>query len=259
MPERRLAETQAVITGGSDGIGLAIATAFAAEGADLWLVARDPAKLHAAAEHLRTHGGAVRVTAADLTDPAAVSAVGDEIAGTCSRLDILVNNAGMARFTPFADVPPAEMQAQVQLNLLTPYLLTQRLLPVLCAAQGNVINISSTSAHRLIPGRPASVYALTKGGLNSLTKALALELGPQGVRVNAIAPGTIRTPLTEKMIAGFSPERREEYERFVQQSFALGRLGEPDDVAQLAVHLASPAAQWITGSVFIVDGGLSTN
>src|SRR5690606_13295793 len=147
----------------------------------------------------------------------------------------------------------------VQLNMLAPYLLTQRLLPMLAGSQGSVINISSTSAHRLIPGRPASVYAMTKGALNSLTKALALELGPQGVRVNAIAPGTINTPLTQKMIASFSPERKLEYDKFVRQSFALGRLGEPQDVAQLAVHLASQDANWITGSVFIVDGGLSTN
>ena len=127
------------------------------------------------------------------------------------------------------------------------------------AAEGNVINISSTSAHRLIPGRPASVYAMTKGGLNSLTKALALELGPLGVRVNAIAPGTIKTPLTLKMIASFSEERKAAYDEFVRQSFALGRLGEPDDVARLAVQLASTESKWITGSVFIVDGGLSTN
>ncbi len=255
----RFANKRAVITGGSDGIGLAIASAFAVEGANLWLIARNPEKLAAAAETLKGKGVSVHTTAADLTDPMSVSRVASEIAEAWQSLDVLVNNAGMARFTPFPDVTAEEMQAQVQLNLLTPYLLTQALLPRLVAAQGSVINISSTSAHRLIPGRPASVYAMTKGGVNSLTKALALELGPQGVRINAIAPGTIKTPLTEKMIAAFSEERRVEYDKFVRQSFALGRLGEPDDVAHLAVHLASAEAKWITGSVFIVDGGLSTN
>lgn len=255
----RLQNHTAVITGGSDGLGLAMATAFAAEGAALWLIARNADKLAQAAAVLSTNDVTVRWTAADLTDPTAVNDVGDEIAREWDRLDVLVNNAGMARFTSFPDVTAEEMQAQVQLNLLTPYRLTQRLLPSLVAARGNVIQISSTSAHRLIPGRPASVYAMTKGGLNSLTKALALELGPQGVRVNAIAPGTVKTPLTQKMIASFSPELKAQYDEFVRQSFALGRLGEPTDVAHLAVQLASKESQWITGSVFIVDGGLSTN
>lgn len=255
----RLANKKAVITGGSDGIGLGIASAFAGEGADLWLIGRKAEKLAAVATALTAKGVTVRSSAADLTDPAEVSRIGEEIARSWDALDVLVNNAGMARFTSFPQVTAEEMRAQVQLNLFTPYMLTQALLPPLQAAQGNIINISSTSAHRLIPGRPASVYAMTKGGLNSLTKALALELGQQGIRVNAIAPGTIKTPLTENMISSFSPERRVEYEKFVSQSFALGRLGEPDDVAQMAVHLAAAESKWITGSVFIIDGGLSTN
>ena len=255
----RLQGMRALITGGSEGLGLAVASAFASEGADLWLVARSTEKLAAAASTLQERGVNVRVTAANLIDPQAIEDLTTEIRSEWDRLDVLVNNAGMARFTPLANVTTEEMQAQVQLNLLTPFLLTQKLLPLLLTAQGNVINISSTSAHRLIPNRPASIYAMTKGGLNSLTKALALELGSQGIRVNAIAPGTVKTQLTDTMIASFSEERKAEFDRFVQQSFALGRLGEPHDVAALAVHLASSDSKWITGSVFIVDGGLSTN
>lgn len=225
----------------------------------MWLVARNAEKLQATAESLRARGGSVTCTAADLTDPAVIQSVAQEISNTWDQLDVLVNNAGMARFTGFSEVTSEEVQAQVQLNMLTPFLLTQSMLPLLTAAKGSVINVSSTSAHRLIPGRPASVYAMTKGGLNSLTKALALELGPQGVRVNAIAPGTIKTPLTKNMIASFSEERKAEYDKFVSQSFALGRLGEPEDVANLALYLASSESKWTTGSVFIVDGGLSTN
>jgi NAD(P)-dependent dehydrogenase (short-subunit alcohol dehydrogenase family) len=256
---KRLQNLKAVITGGSDGLGFAIASAFSAQGAEVWLIARNADKLAKAAESLKATGANVRFTAADLTNTADIERAGEEIAQAWNRLDVLVNNAGMARFTSFSDVTPEEMQSQVQLNLLAPYWLTQKLLPLLLTAQGSVINISSTSAHRLIPGRPASIYAMTKGGLNSLTKALALELGPQGVRVNAIAPGTVKTPLTRNMIAAFSDERKAAYEQFVKQSFALGRLGEPEEVAHLAVHLASPEAKWTTGSIFIVDGGLSTN
>lgn len=92
-----------------------------------------------------------------------------------------------------------------------------------------------------------------------MTNALALELGPQGVRVNAIAPGTVKTPLTQKLIASFTEEQEAEYNQFVIQSFALGRLGEPEEVAHLAIYLASAETKWTNGSVFIIDGGLSTN
>ena len=97
------------------------------------------------------------------------------------------------------------------------------------------------------------------GAVSSLTKALALEMGPRGVRVSDVAPGTIDTPLTRNMIESFTPERRAEYEKFVKQSFALGRLGGTEDVAAAAVYLASSEAKWVTGTVLIVDGGLSTN
>lgn len=256
---QRLSNRHALVTGSSTGIGLAIARQFASEGAHVWLVGRDEEKLGDVVNTLRADGANVEAAAIDLLGPDGIERLAAQLAGRWPQLDVLVNNAGMARFTPFADVSPEELDAQVRLNMLVPYLLTQRLLPQLVAARGSVINISSTSAHRLIPGRPASAYAMTKGGLNSLTKALALELGPQGVRVNAIAPGTIKTGLTEKLIASMTDERRQAYERFVAESFALGRLGEPEEVAHLAVHLASDEARWTTGSVFVVDGGLSTN
>lgn len=256
---RRLSNRRALVTGSSAGIGLAIATEMAREGAHVWLVGRDASKLAEVVDRLRGEGTMVESTAVDLLEPEGIERLAAQVASQWPQVDVLVNNAGMARFTPFAEVPAAELDAQVRLNMLVPYQLTQRLLPQLITARGSVINISSTSAHRLIPGRPASVYAMTKGGLNSLTKALALELGPQGVRVNAIAPGTIKTGLTEKLIASMTDERRQSYERFVAESFALGRLGEPEEVAHLAVHLASEEARWTTGSVFVVDGGLSTN
>lgn len=256
---KRLQNRRALITGSSDGIGLAIAAQFVAEGAEVWLVGRDAEKLAGAAERLGSGGATVLTSSLDLRDSQAIDSLANDVAAQWPHVDILVNNAGMAQFTPFAEVATDQIESQLRLNLLAPYLLTQRLLPQLAAVQGNVINISSTSAHRLVPGRPASVYAMTKGGLNSLTKALALELGPLGVRVNAIAPGTVKTRLTETMIASMSDSRRAEYENFVAQSFALGRLGEPHEVAYLAAHLASDEAQWTTGSIFIIDGGLSTN
>jgi NAD(P)-dependent dehydrogenase (short-subunit alcohol dehydrogenase family) len=257
--KRTLEDRHVLVTGASSGIGLAIARAMGEAAARLWLVARDEQKLAKVAQSLRDEGMESHTSAVDLTHSDDLHRLASEVAGRWPRLDVLVNNAGLARFTRFDQVTPAELEAQLKLNLLAPFWLTQQLLPPLVAAQGCVINISSTSAHRLIPGRPASVYAMTKGGLNSLTKALALELGPQGVRVSAIAPGTVNTPLTQNMIAAMNPERRAEYERFVEQNFALGRLGEPEEVAAMAVHLASDSSKWTTGAVFVVDGGLSTN
>lgn len=259
MADGRLRGYRAVVTGGSDGIGFGIAEAFAREGADLWLVARGRAKLEAARERLLPHGVPVNVTAAALAGPGAAEAVAGEVGSAWDGVDVLVHNAGVARFVAFDAVTAEDIQAQFNLNLLAPYLLTQYLLPRLAAARGSVIHISFTSSRRLIPGRPASVYAMTKGGVESLTRALALELGPRGVRVNAIAPGTIDTPLTRRMIESFSDERKAEYQKFVAEAFALGRLGEPGDVAAAAVYLASADAKWVTGSVLTVDGGLTTN
>ena len=208
-------------------------------------------------------GGQVQVTPADLSLPDAPAAVARAVGAQWDRVDTLVNNAGVARFTPFDAATPQDVQAQVNLNLLAPYLLTQQPLPRLAAARGGVVNISSTSARRPIPGRPASAHAMTKGGVESLTRALALEPGPRGVRVNAVAPGTIDTPPTRRMIESFADERRAAYRKFVAGAFALGRLGEPADVAAAAaaaaVYLASADARWVTGSVLAVDGGLTTN
>lgn len=259
MNTRRLVDYRAVVTGGNDGLGLAIATALAREGADLWLIARDAAKLAAAQPALQALGVTVRVSSADLTQAEQIAGVTREVCGAWDKLDVLVNNAGTARYTRIEAVTQEEIALQVNLNMVAPYLMTQQLLPSLVAAKGSVINISSSSGQRMIPGRPASIYAMTKGGINALTKALALELGPQGVRVNAIAPGTIKTPLTQKMIAAFSPERQVEYQKFVSQSFALGHLGEPEDIGGMAVYLASREAKWMTGSIINLDGGLTTN
>jgi NAD(P)-dependent dehydrogenase (short-subunit alcohol dehydrogenase family) len=250
MGRGRLAGFRVLVTGGSDGIGLAIAGAMVREGAAMWLVGRDEAKLQAATAQIGAGEAEVRCTPADLTQREQVARLAAEVNTAWPALDTLVNNAGMARFTALEQVTEEELEAQVALNLLAPFRLTQQLLPALSRSwRAGVINISSTSASRLIPGRPASVYAMTKGGVNSLTKALALELGPRGIRVNVIAPGTINTPLTERMINAMGAERRADYERFVAECFALGRRGDPSDVAAAAVYLASAEANWVTGSI----------
>ena len=249
-----------LVTGGSDGIGLAIATAFARHGASLWLIARDRVKLETARETLSDYGVDVQITATDLSDIGAIEKVVTDLHLVGNQVDVLVNNVGVAHFTPFTEVSLSELDQQLNLNIRIPYLLTQKLLPSLIASKGCIINISSYFAQRMIPSRPSTAYSLTKGAVNSWTKALACELGKHGVRVNAIAPGTVRTPLFEKnIIKGSSPEQLAKFETMVNTIYPLHRIGEPDDLGGIAVYLASDEAKWVTGAIFNIDGGLTTN
>ncbi|WP_410621288.1 SDR family NAD(P)-dependent oxidoreductase [Amycolatopsis sp. cmx-8-4] len=241
----------ALITGGSEGIGLGIADAFAREGADLVLLARDPGKLDAVAARL--HGASVRTVAVDLAEPDALAALPADLA-----VDVLVNNAGVTHLKSLEDTTPADFDAMVRVNLSVPFRLVQRLLPGLVAARGSVVNISSYWGTKMVAGRPASVYSATRGALNSFTQALASELGPAGVRVNAIVPGSVRTPAFERRFLGpMSDDQRAEYDDYVRRSYPAGRIGLPADVAAAALYLVAPANTWVTGSILTVDGGFA--
>ncbi|MEV7046052.1 SDR family oxidoreductase [Amycolatopsis sp. NPDC051061] len=241
----------ALVTGGSEGLGLAIADAFAQAGADLVLLARDPAKLAAAAEELRRHGTAVSTIATDLADPDAVAGLPADL-----RADILVNNAGVTHLKSLAETTDADFDEMVRVNLGVPFRLTRRLLPGL--AGGSVVNISSYWGTKMVADRPASVYSATRGALDAFTKALASELGPAGVRVNAIVPGSVRTPAFERRFLGpMTDDQRTDYEEYVRRAYPMGRIGRPADVAAAALYLASPENSWVTGTILTVDGGFT--
>ncbi|GAB3444903.1 SDR family oxidoreductase [Streptomonospora sediminis] len=238
----RLTGKTALITGGSEGIGLAVATAFAREGADLVLLARDRRKLDAVAL------ANTRTVAVDLNDEDALVAAVESL-----DVDVLVNNVGLAHMPPLAELTKSQFDEMVHLNLRVPVLLTQLLHERLRA----IVNISSYWSDKMVAGRPSSVYSATRGALNSLTKALANELGPQ-VRANAIAPGSIRTPTFERAyLAQMTEARRTDHERYVRDAYPAQRIGEPGDVAEAAVYLASDDSRWVTGTVLQVDGGLT--
>ncbi len=251
-----LADRQAVITGGSDGIGIGIARAFVANGADVLLIARDRDRLERAAAELSRTGRRAVWLSADLSDIPSIGSVAEEILRIAPAVDILVNNAGTARFTPFGEVTPDELDTHINLNIKAPYMLTQRLLPALKERRGNVINISSYLSHKMSPARPSTAYSLTKGAIDSLTKALACELGPAGIRVNAIAPGTVDTRLVRSNLERLSVDM-ESLLQTIKAIYPLGRIGQPDDIGGAAVFLASDLARWITGAVISVDGGLT--
>jgi NAD(P)-dependent dehydrogenase (short-subunit alcohol dehydrogenase family) len=251
----RLQGKRALITGGSEGIGLAIGEAFAREGAKLCLVGRNAEKLARAQQHL---GEAVEsLTPADLATDQGIDTVVEQITTAGRALDILVNNAAVAPVAAFETVTAEQYQYAVALNVSAPFFLTQRLLPHLTPHGGSVLNISSYFAQKMIMNRPMSIYALSKGAINALTKALAFELGPRGIRVNAIAPGSVDTPMRRQSVAALPQEHQIELQKYVERSYPLGRIGQPSDLAGMAVFLASDEAAWVTGGIFAIDGGLT--
>ena len=257
---KNLNNKNAVITGGSDGIGLGIAKAFAREGANLLLIGKDPEKLQRAQQELLNEFAVqVHTLSADLSKTETVTEVVKDIERLLPTVDILVNNAGLGKFVPFEQVDNTLYDAHFNLNVKAPYFLTQSLLPALVKSKGNVINISSYFAHRMLPNRATTVYSATKGALNSFTKALAFEVGQLGVRVNAIAPGSISTPQFNRNLQALTPEKQAAFETIVKEIYPLQHIGTPEDIAKACVFLASDNASWITGTVLAVDGGLTTN
>ncbi|MGX5843140.1 SDR family NAD(P)-dependent oxidoreductase [Mesorhizobium sp. ArgA1] len=253
----RLSGKRALVTGGSDGIGLAISEAFAREGADVLIVGRDTGRLEAARNALAATaigGATIETLSADLATSAGIDAVVAHVQQSERPLDILVNNAGVAYLVSFETVTEDQFQQSFALNVTAAFFLTQRLLPHF-GASTSVINISSYFANKMIPNRPSSLYSLSKGALNSLTKSLAFELGPHGIRVNAIAPGTVDTAMRRKSIENLSAAAQAELKTYVQRSYPLGRIGQTNDLAGIAVYLASDEAAWTSGGIFAVDGG----
>jgi NAD(P)-dependent dehydrogenase (short-subunit alcohol dehydrogenase family) len=241
----RLDGKTALVTGGGRGIGRAIALALAAAGAELVLVSRTRSQLDEVAREIVQRGGKAKVLPFDVTDIAAMRAA---FAGL-GDLDILVNNAGLNRPQPFLEVDEATLDLLLGLNVRAAFLVAQAAARLMVAnGDGVIINMSSQMGH-VGSERDRTVYVMTKHAVEGLTKAMALELAPKGVRVVSVAPTFVETPLTQPFFD--DPETR----KWILDRIPLGRGGTVEEVAQAVVFLASPAASLVTGSSLLVDGG----
>lgn len=237
----------AIVTGASSGMGAAVARAMAAAGARVVLVGRDTERLDEVAGAIRQQGETCHLVVADVTEDDAPPRIVEEALRAFGSIEILVNAAGVFEPGAFGEVPLESLDRQWRVNARAPFALTQAALPHL--RPGSVVLFfSSVAGHVGSPAAPA--YSMTKGALETLVDALGVALAPRGIRINAIAPGNIRTPMNERFFS--NPELEA---RTVAQTPAR-RIGRVEDIAGVAVFLASDLADYIHGVSLLVDGGL---
>jgi NAD(P)-dependent dehydrogenase (short-subunit alcohol dehydrogenase family) len=241
----RLDGKTALVTGAGRGIGRAVALALAEAGAELVLVSRTPSELDEVSEQIKSDGGKARPLPFDVTRSEAVR---DAFAGL-ARLDILVNNAGINRPQPFLEVDEPALDLMLGLNVRAAFIVAQAAARLMVAQAGGVIvNVSSQMGH-VGSERDRTVYVMTKHAIEGLTKAMAVELAPKGVRVVSVAPTFVETPLSKPFLD--DPDTR----KWILNRIPLGRVGTVEEVASAVVFLASPAAALVTGSSLLADGG----
>jgi len=251
MPSFDLAGKKALVTGATKGMGRHAAVALAHAGADVFLTGRDKGELAECAGEVHARGRRAETMAADLADMDAVRRVGETAIEAMDGIDVLLNNAGVALLEPVLEVTEEKWDAQLDVNLKAPFFLAQVVARrmVESGKGGKIINIASTAGLIGVPEHAA--YCASKGGLLTLTKTLALELGPHNIQVNAICPAIVMTPMGRQVWD--HPGVREP----ALEKMPVGRFGKEVDVSAAVVYLASSASDWMTGSQVVVDGGLT--
>ncbi|HVM95388.1 MAG TPA: SDR family NAD(P)-dependent oxidoreductase [Candidatus Acidoferrales bacterium] len=244
-----LAGKHAFVTGAASGIGRSIALRLAHDGADVALFDLNGDALQSVAREITGRGRRVCSAAGDVSDASSVRAAAEQMRRTLGTLDILVNSAGICTFVPFLQMDDATFDRMLSVHVRGTFLCCRELAPEMIAAgSGRIVNIASVAG---LNGGGAGLahYAAAKGGIIGLTKALAQELGPSGVTVNAIAPGLIDTPMVRA--SGMA----DDFIRQIGQRVPVRRVGQPDDIAAACAYLVSPEAGFITGQVISPNGG----
>jgi glucose 1-dehydrogenase len=256
---RRLSGKNALVTGGATGIGEAIAIRFAQEGANVAINYLNPpeqaeraqAMARQACDIIAGHGCQVIVVEADISNEDAVAAMFADVLSQWGRLDILVNNAGIQKESPSDQMSMREFDDVVNVNLRGAYLCAREALKHFLSRHGGGVIINDSSVHQAIPKPKFIGYSVSKGGMGNLTRTLALEYAGRGIRVNAVGPGAIATPMNEAWVN--DPSKKREVERHIP----VGRVGTAEEIAAVVAFLASDDASYVTGQTIFADGGLT--
>jgi NAD(P)-dependent dehydrogenase (short-subunit alcohol dehydrogenase family) len=249
--EKQLEGKVAIVTGATSGIGRATALRFAEAGASVALVGRNAQALSGVAGEIKLNGGEALTIRADVTVQPIARRIVTQTIERFGGIDVLVNAAGHIVSGSIEETTLATWDAMLNVNLRAVFNLMQQVIPHLAERKGNIVNVSSVTGLRAFPGVLA--YCVSKAGLDQLTRCAALELAPKGVRVNAVNPGVVVTEIHKR--GGMS---QKDYKAFLERSketHPIGRVGQPFEVAELILYLASERAAWITGATYSIDGG----
>jgi NAD(P)-dependent dehydrogenase (short-subunit alcohol dehydrogenase family) len=250
----RLAGKIALITGGGTGIGRAVAQAFAAEGAKVGLAGRRAEKLDETVNEISHKGGEAIAVTADVSSSSDVVRAVNQVAERFGGMNVLVNNAGVLSATNIENISEQEWDRLMAVNLKGPFLVSRAALPQFRkAGRGTIVNIGSVLG--LVAMKDRAAYCASKGGLTMLTKAMALDHAHANVRVNCICPSIVETELVRGLFNDSEAGRAAKAARVA--GIPLGRMGRPEDVAAMAVYLASEESSWLTGAAIPLDGGLT--
>ena len=245
----KLQDKVAVITGGTTGIGFATAKRFVDEGAKVVLTGTNPKTLEMARSELN---GSAEVVASDASKGQDIQALFEQVIEKHGKIDVLFLNAGIARFAPWEQHTEEDFDRQFEINVKGPWLAIKHAIPVL--KQGASIIATTSVANQMgMPG--SSAYGATKAALQQLVRTAAAELSPRGIRVNAVSPGPIETPIFEK--TGMPAQDMQQMAAGIQNQVALGRFGKSEEVANVATFLASDESSYVQGQEFVVDGGIT--
>jgi NAD(P)-dependent dehydrogenase (short-subunit alcohol dehydrogenase family) len=250
----RLAGKTAVVTGGGSGIGRATALRFCAEGARVLVVGRSPDRLAETVALAAQAGGSAEALAGDVGDPDTARRVDEHVdARFGGRLDVLVNCAGIYESTPVLEVTPDDWERSISTNLHGPFLLSRSAAARMAAAGGgSIVNVSTTNSIVGDPDVGIAAYAASKGALNGLTRQAGVELADRGVRVNAVLPGVVDTAILDEW-----RDSGVDVEAWLRDLVPLGRIGRPEEIADVCVFLASDDARYVTASLIVADGGMT--